>query len=250
MHTLTVATFNIRNSRAFDGRNSWILRRSATTTAIGAIDADVIGLQEVFARPLRFLLRRLRAYEAFGEGRSGGRRGESCPVLVKSRHLDVVHARTLWFGDEPERAGSRLPGATFPRVATTVRLRDPRSSVEMVVWNVHLDEHSAANRARSTAQLAGWIDRDLPTIVVGDFNAVPDDGAVFAPLHAAGLRSVLDDGGAGTAHAFTGRTDVPRLDHILVSADWHVETAAALTARPNGRLPSDHWPVRAVLRMR
>jgi endonuclease/exonuclease/phosphatase family metal-dependent hydrolase len=250
MRTLTVATFNIRNFRAFDGRNNWILRRSATTAAIGAIDADVIGLQEVFARPLRFLVRRLRAYEAFGEGRSGGRRGESCPVLVKSGHFDVLHARTLWFGDEPARAGSRLPGATFPRVATTVRLRDPRSSVEMVVWNVHLDEHSAANRARSTAQLAGWIDRDLPTIVVGDFNAAPDDGAVFAPLHAAGLRSVLDDAGAGTAHSFTGRTDVPRLDHILVSADWHVETAVVVTARPNGRLPSDHWPVRAAIRLR
>jgi endonuclease/exonuclease/phosphatase family metal-dependent hydrolase len=246
---LTVATFNVRNSRACDGTNSWILRRRATAAAIAALGADVVGLQEVFRRPLAYLLRSLRDHDGYGEARAGGGRGERCTILVPRGRFDVLASRTSWFGDAPQRPGTRLPGAGFPRVATMVKLRDRAASCELDVWNVHLDERSAANRARSTAQLATWIQPDTPTIVMGDFNAVPGDEEVFAPLGAARLRSTLGTDAPGTAHDFTGRTDVPRLDHILVSPHWQVEGANVVTTRPKGRLPSDHWPVVATLRL-
>jgi endonuclease/exonuclease/phosphatase family metal-dependent hydrolase len=250
MRALTVATFNIRNSRAFDGFNSWIFRRSATAAAIGSIGADVIGLQEVFRRPLSYLLRRAGAYEGVGEARSGDGRGERCPVLVRRDRLQLLAAQTRWFGDAPTTPGSRLPGASFPRVATHAHLRDRETSAELDFWNVHLDERVASNRATSAEQLAGWLDHDRPTIVLGDFNAVPDDDEVFAPLLAAGLSSALPAEAPGTAHDFTGRTDGRRLDHIFVSRHWQVHEAAVVTPRPRGRLPSDHWPVLAVVALR
>jgi endonuclease/exonuclease/phosphatase family metal-dependent hydrolase len=135
-------------------------------------------------------------------------------------------------------------------VTSSARLRDRESSAELDFWNVHLDERIAANRAVSTAQLASWLDGDRPTIVAGDFNAVPSDADVFAPLLAAGLRPILAADAPGTAHDFSGRTDVPRLDHVFVSRHWEVHDARVVTARPRGRLASDHWPVRAVVGLR
>jgi hypothetical protein len=41
---LRVATFNIRNSSAPDGDDSWPLRRESTVAAIDALDAEVVGL--------------------------------------------------------------------------------------------------------------------------------------------------------------------------------------------------------------
>lgn len=253
MNTLIVATFNIRNARALDGRHNWVARRRCTVDAIASLEADVIGLQEVFAWARRYVVRRLEGYEAHGVGRSGGSTGEQCPVLIRNELLRLESTSTCWFSaapDTPDTPGARLPGASFPRIATHVRLRGPLPTPLIDVWNVHLDEHVAEHRIHSTEQLASWLTRDTPTIVLGDFNAVPEDAEVFIPLRDAGLTAA---GGAdlhGTAHGFTGRLDGPRLDHIFVSAHWQVEHVAVHATPQGRRLPSDHWPLRAVLRAR
>jgi endonuclease/exonuclease/phosphatase family metal-dependent hydrolase len=85
--------------------------------------------------------------------------------------------------------------------------------------------------------------------VLGDLNAGPG-GDVVAPLLAVGLRDALEGVPGGTAHGFTGRTDGRRIDHVLVSRHWDVVAASIEHPRPGGRLPSDHWPVVADLRLR
>ena len=242
-----VATFNIRNAWAWDGRNSWLARRRSVVTAISSLEADIVGLQEVFGHAGRYLLRHLSGYEAHGTGRTQRLRGEHCPVLTRRDVLQVDSSTTRWFGATPEVPGTRLPGASFPRIATVVRFGAGPGGRDAEVWNVHLDEHLARNRIRSTEQLASWLRPEVPTIVLGDFNATPDDTDVFAPLHRAGLSSVAGPGLGGTTHRFSGRVDGPRIDHILVSEHWQIEQAEVLTTLTN-RLPSDHWPLRAALR--
>ncbi|MGH9005728.1 MAG: endonuclease/exonuclease/phosphatase family protein, partial [Acidimicrobiia bacterium] len=72
----------------------------------------------------------------------------------------------------------------------------------------------------------------------------------FSVFRDAGLRPALTGPAGGTAHAFRGGTGGPGIDHILVTDHWEVETAEVITDPPGRRLPSDHWPVRAVLRRR
>jgi endonuclease/exonuclease/phosphatase family metal-dependent hydrolase len=240
---LTVATFNLRNGLARDGRHCWPLRRRATAAVLAGLDADVIGLQEAFGFQARWLHRRLgrRAYAMVGDGRSPRRSGERTSVLVRRSTLTVVEARTRWFGAEPDRPGTRLPGASFPRTVTVVRLRPAAGGPELVAANTHLDEHLEANRVTAADQLVGWLGEG-PAVVVGDLNAEPGT-APLTRLHAAGLRDVLGPDAPGTNHDFTGRTDGRRIDHVLVSPHWTVESARVVTDRPGGRLPSDHWPV-------
>ncbi|HVM54984.1 MAG TPA: endonuclease/exonuclease/phosphatase family protein [Acidimicrobiales bacterium] len=244
---LRVASFNIRSARSFDGRNSWPLRRLATVGAIRGLDADVVGLQEVHRGPSAYLLRRLRSYAGVGDGRSGGKRGERCLVLHRTERLEMLAWSTRWFSDAPDRAGTRLPGASFPRVVTLVELADRRSGRRFGVADVHLDEHRNENRLASVHMLTSWLDPGLPWLVVGDFNAGPTS-RVLAVLTDAGFRPALDHGAGGTAHGFTGRADGPRLDHILVSSHWDVLAGAAVRTEA-GRLPSDHWPVVADVRL-
>jgi endonuclease/exonuclease/phosphatase family metal-dependent hydrolase len=170
-------------------------------------------------------------------------------VLWDRRRVDLIDHRTRWFGAEPHRPGSRLPGARFPRVATWCRLRLVGSGRVLDVVSTHLDAADRANRLTSTEQLASWLDPAVPTVVLGDLNATPDSGVVTA-LAAAGLRDALVEVEGGTVHGFTGRTDGRRIDHILVSEHLAVTAAAIDHARRRGRLPSDHWPVVAQLRFR
>lgn len=242
-----VATFNIRNGLAGDGWNSWPFRRKAAAAMVRGLDADVVGLQEAFGFQARSLRRRLPGYVLTGAGRSPRRWGERCSVAVRRAALTLVTSETRWYGEDPSRPGTRLPDASFPRIATIVRLGPTGGGPGFTFVNTHLDEHLERNRVAAGEQLLTWLD-DGPTVVVGDLNAEPDSWVV-ATLEAGGLRSAVGHDAPGTNHGFTGRTDGRRIDHILVSHHWSVTGARVVTDRPGGRLPSDHWPVVADLQL-
>ncbi|HET9444095.1 MAG TPA: endonuclease/exonuclease/phosphatase family protein [Acidimicrobiales bacterium] len=246
--TLRVATFNIRNGRALDGWNSWPFRRRAVADTIANLDADLLGLQEVFAFQLRWLRGRLPGYLDVGAGR-GVRGGERCPVLFRAGRARLLDHRTRWFGEEPDHPGSRLPGARFPRIATVCRLELVPGGRHLQLACTHLDERAERRRIRSAEQLAGWLDPDLPRIVVGDLNAEPGS-PVLAELESAGLRPALPaDAPGGTSHRFSGSREGRRIDHVLVSGHFEVVAASVAHAVVGERLPSDHWPVVAELRL-
>ncbi|HVE95199.1 MAG TPA: endonuclease/exonuclease/phosphatase family protein [Acidimicrobiales bacterium] len=235
-----VATFNVRNGRAWDGCNSWPFRRRASAHTLRELDAELIGLQEAFAFQLRWLVRRLPDYDVVGEGRDGNGRGEHCAVLVRRSAFRVIDAKTRWFGGTPLRA-SRLVGARFPRVATTVELEHVNGQ-HWHFTSTHLDEASTERRRASATQLAEWVRTDTPHVVVGDFNA-PPDAPIFDALLRAGFRHALPTDAGGTSHRFSGRRDGRRIDHVLVNAAVDVRAAHVVYRPAHERLASDHWPV-------
>lgn len=244
---MRVASWNVRNGRALDGWDSWPLRRLAARATLAELGAEVAGLQEVYGWQLRSLRRALPHHSAVGLGRGARGGGERCALLVGPSHRVVRH-RTLWLSETPPTPGSRLPGATHPRVATLAELEVTASGARFGAAVTHLDQRHEANRVRSVELLLGWLDDALPWAVLGDLNATPGS-APLRRLEAAGFASVLPPGAGGTAHAFSGREDGPRIDHVLVRGPWLVEAACVTHPRPGGRLPSDHWPVVADLRL-
>jgi endonuclease/exonuclease/phosphatase family metal-dependent hydrolase len=224
---LVVASFNLRNGRAFDWLHSWPFRRGATAEVVRGLDADVLGLQEAYGFQLHSLLRRVDGYVAVGDGRNGGRRGERTPVLVRGQVESHV---TRWFD---------VQGGRFPRIATTARVvvRD----TALTFTSTHLDESSGERRAASLEQLVSWLATEPgPHVVVGDFNATLD-APMFDGFAALGLRSALPAEARGTSHHFTGRFDGRRIDHIFVPVSAQVLDASVV----HGPMASDHWPVRA-----
>jgi endonuclease/exonuclease/phosphatase family metal-dependent hydrolase len=233
--TLDVVSFNVRNGWAFDGCNSWPFRRGATAAVLRELDADLIGLQEVYAFQLRSLLRRVPGYVAVGEGRNGGRRGEHTPVLARGH---VVSHVTRWF---------ELEGGRFPRIATTALVEIGGRRLRFS--STHLDEASPQRRRASVDQLVSWLAAEEgPHVIAGDFNDTLDD-PMFEALGAAGYRSALAADAGDTSHHFTGSTEGRPIDHIFVPTNAEVVHAAVVHLRPNGRLPSDHWPVLARIRL-
>lgn len=247
---MRIATFNIRNGLALDWWHAWPFRRRATLRAIEALHADVVGLQEVYRFQLRWLHRRLPGYDVVGAvGRRGGTRGEMNPVLVRRGSVPAAPATVRWYGDTPDVPGTKLPGAGYPRIVVLVDVRLAGAAETVQVVNTHLDEKIGANRVRSAEQIVEWTDPARPRVVLGDLNARPGR-APLTVLARAGLRPVIGSDAGGTAHSFSGRHDGPQIDHVLVSEEWEIVSAEIRTERPGGRLPSDHWPLVAEVRLR
>lgn len=98
-------------------------------------------------------------------------------------------------------------------------------------------------RAREARLFRSLLDaEDLPYIVVGDFNATPDQWT-YAHV-AAGLQDALS-GRAGWAPTYPDGRPVVQIDAVLASSEWEVVSAEVL---PSGL--SDHRGVLAGLRWR
>jgi endonuclease/exonuclease/phosphatase family metal-dependent hydrolase len=91
-------------------------------------------------------------------------------------------------------------------------------------------------------------------IVMGDFNATPNNPALVALMEEGNLRDTLnvahpDEKDVATFNGFGRAKNGPKIDAVLVSPQWQVEDAAIIRTRDGELFPSDHWPVTATVRL-
>lgn len=234
---MRLVSWNIRNIRALDHDSCWWRRREAVAGLIRELDADVWSLQEAYPAQVGYLARGAfgPGWRVAGRGRNAGGGGEACAIWVRTEAATIVRTATRWFGPQPDRPGSRLAGARFPRIVTFAELA-PASGGRLLVANTHLDEASAGRRRASTTQLVSWLPAGIPTVVLGDLNAEAGD-TELRPLIDAGLRPVLAAADGPTSGSFGG--PAAQIDHGFIRG------VAAVAARVERTPParSDHWPV-------
>ncbi len=258
-------TFNIRNGRAKDGNNSWDLRKEFVCDVIRDDGSDVIGLQEAFRFQLDEFRTELTEYGEVGEGRDGRTRGEYSAILYLKKRFTVSASGTFWLSKTPSKP-SRDWGSACTRVCTWARLMDRESTQSFYVYNTHLDHRSQSARENGIKlimkRVAGRTYKD-PFILMGDLNAGEDNKAIVylkrkgeqeekTPIRLVDSFRVLnpDEKVVGTFNGFTGRSDGPKIDYILVTPETRVLEAAIVKVNRYGRYPSDHYPVTARLSLR
>ncbi|HYO09956.1 MAG TPA: endonuclease/exonuclease/phosphatase family protein [Tepidisphaeraceae bacterium] len=254
-------TFNIRFSTAPDGPDAWPLRRELLMRTIEAYRPDLLGMQEVLPDQLEALKQRLKGHAAVAVGRDADGQGEMSALLFRSDRFEKLRDGTFWLSATPDVPGSKGWDAQIPRIVTWAELRDRAAGGRaLFVFNTHWDHRGARARAESAKlmrQRIRAIAGDAPVIVTGDFNA-PDGCDPHRDLTAAAGEWRLTDAYRAlhpqraadqfTFHAFTGRSDRPRvIDWILHSPHFQARAATIDRTNENGRYPSDHFPVTAEL---
>ncbi|MBX4897867.1 endonuclease/exonuclease/phosphatase family protein [Rhizobium bangladeshense] len=118
---------------------------------------------------------------------------------------------------------------------------------KLLVVNTHLGLRGRERIRQMTTLLnSGWLhgssDEPVPSILCGDFNAIPSSAT-----YRLATRSLTDAQLAGNAApraTFPSRYPLMRLDHIFVTNDLVVERASVLETRLT-RVASDHLPLLA-----
>jgi endonuclease/exonuclease/phosphatase family metal-dependent hydrolase len=261
-----VMSFNIRFGTARDGANHWDQRRQFLADTITAFDPDLLGTQETLAAQRDFLAGKLPGYTAFAAGRDDGRDGgEMAALFFRTERFEKLDGGHFWLSPEPEAVGRKGWDAALPRIATWVRLRDRQTPglAPILFLNTHFDHRGRAARlesARLIRRKLGELGAGCRLVLTGDFNAGEGSephAALFDPVgdQPARLvdtfRVVVPERGPheGTFHGFNpAATDGPRIDWIGCSTDWEVRAAGIDRVTRDGRPPSDHFPITAVLR--
>jgi endonuclease/exonuclease/phosphatase family metal-dependent hydrolase len=249
-------TFNIRfdTPADTDAGDRWEDRRSSVIETIRRFDPDIVGLQEALSIQLADLQEAFRDYTVVGEPREAGDLGEYVPILSRRDRFDVEQHGDFWLSPTPETRGSRGWDAGNPRHCTWVQFRDRSSGQRFAVFNTHLDRWGALARLEASRLIVARaaLTPDLPTVVLGDLNA-PEDSEPLATFRTAGLRDTFrqvhpDRADVQTVHHYTDLSGPNKIDFILCDPRWEVESAEIIRVPAASRLPSDHYPVAAVLR--
>lgn len=146
--------------------------------------------------------------------------------------MDLRDSGAFWFSDTPDTPGSKHPECFHPRLCTWALLPD------FSVYNLHLDNESANARAQAIEILLARADKRA--IVMGDFNATPED-PIFATMREAGFVDATANCIGPSYHGFGAITEGERIDFV-----W-TRSFAADHAQIVRASASDHDPVVADL---
>ena len=254
---LSVMTFNIRYGTAKDGEDAWPKRKERVVALIREAAPDILGLQECLGFQAEYLAEQLPAYAWEGRGRDADGGGEMCAVFYRKDRLEATSVTHFWLSEAPDTPGSKAWDAALTRMATVLRFRDKQGNGTLHCITTHFDHRGAQARlesARLLAARAAEVAPEIPIVVLGDFNAVGEDSAPWDVLCGGVLRDAwrLAEKRSGPANTSNGfETPAPdaarRIDWILVREGMRVLRCATLDQRVDGRYPSDHFPVLAVV---
>lgn len=260
-----VMSFNIRYGTAQDGVNHWDRRREFLLETVQAFQPDLLGTQETLGFQKDWLAERLTGYATLGVGRDDGKlAGEMMALYYRTERFELLASGHFWLSETPERAGTKSWGSSLPRMVTWVKLRDRKGLDDRPVlfFNTHFDhqgEQARLQSARLVRRRLTELGAGCRLVLTGDFNA-GDDQPPYAALFGdqPGEKSPVVDTfrmrfptrgpDEGTFSSFdVGQTRGPRIDWIGASRDWRVDAAAIDHTAREGRTPSDHFPITAVL---
>ncbi|GAA2314915.1 endonuclease/exonuclease/phosphatase family protein [Streptomyces kunmingensis] len=242
---LRIASYNVHAGSGMD--NVFDLDRQAA--ALRALDADVIGLQEVDVHwgarsqsldVARELAERLKMRVSFAPiysldpAEAGGQRREF-GVAVLSRHpirAAANHEITRLSTQDPNPVPAPAPG--FGEVTLKVR------GVPVQVFVTHLDYRPdpavRVAQVADTRRIMASERRALPgarQVLLGDFNAAPS-APELGPLW-----TELRDSGPAEGGTYPASTPVQRIDYVAVGEGIRVRSASV----PDEPTASDHRPV-------
>lgn len=248
MSAWRVATYNIRHGLGSDGR----VDLARTAEEIAALEAEVIGLQEVdvaFAGRSGHADQAARLGELLGMQVGFGAALDLPPMLAgapRRRYGVALLTRHEILTQQMHRLPNHPAGTspTEPRGVLRARLHR-HDGEELEVMVTHLDARSGEHRI---AQAQGIIrlaqDIEGPAVLMGDMNAAPS-APELAALPATGWRDAAQhvEGRGPRRATHPARFPVRRIDVLWVRGEI---TVSSLETGPRGS--SDHRPVVTVLR--
>jgi endonuclease/exonuclease/phosphatase family metal-dependent hydrolase len=257
-------TYNIRCGHCDDNNlNNWDSRKEMLLSVIKKHNPDILGFQEIIPLQLVYLKANLTDYYYyFGTGRNADGTDEGCYLFYKKNVLiiDSIHSGTKWYSSTPDIPGSNDMGDLYKRIVTYARFKIIKTNKYVYHFNTHLT-YLDSLQVRYVDFLSNVIKnrtiRD-PFILTGDFNADELSPAITklkanftSEKLVDSYRQIDSTGVISTFNSFNGKTDGKKIDYIFIEADkFKTVHASCDSTHLNGKYPSDHNSINAILQLK
>ena len=248
---MKIVTWNLRCIwSGYDGIYSFVHRAGIIYEKILEEMPDVIAFQEVTVDSLELMKRMLPEYVFFGSFREESFDGEGLFTAFRKKKYALMTGDVFWCSLTPYLPGSRFANQSeYPRICICTKLRDLKTHKTIRFINVHLDNESDEARKLGLDCIFNYIathnaaDKQ-PTMILGDFNAVPESetmGAVFAKDWLVDATASIKE---TTFHDF-GKVDNEKIDYIFMTKDLsgYIVNVQLWKDEQNGIYLSDHYPI-------
>ncbi|MFC8799425.1 endonuclease/exonuclease/phosphatase family protein [Promicromonospora sp. NPDC057138] len=237
----------------------WPERAPLTTEFLRLEQPTILGVQEVLFHQLSAVQEGLgQHYEMVGFGREGGAGGEYSSIFYDARRLTLKWWDQFWLSDTPKLIGSATWGNTVTRIVTWAQFQDSATGRDFLHINSHFDHQAENAQVRSALVVRDQIaEAGLPVVFTADCNAPAEASAPYDVLVTEGG---LQDSWLAADRQLTPHVDTfpdygtpspdgTRIDWILATPGIEVRAAAINTWTRDGRYPSDHTPIQALLKI-
>ncbi|MCC7175252.1 MAG: endonuclease/exonuclease/phosphatase family protein [Bryobacterales bacterium] len=252
---LRVVSYNVRLPLASDGPNAWDNRKDIFVESVRRMDPDLMGTQELWRIQGDYIVEKLPQYKWFGISRRGTEQDEHMGVFYKPAKLTLLESGNFWLSPTPEVPGSSAWGIDYPRMVTWGLFEVAGTKKRFYHYNTHFphraqDQAARIECARIIAARIKALPADVPFLITGDFNTQlgGEVHQVFTPLLTdAWQKAPKRVGPEASMSRWTGSTAGSRIDWILYRGGFSVQEVETVTYNENGRYPSDHYPILALL---
>ena len=249
-----ICSFNMRTDCGADkGELTWANHLPRILKVIEDHRLDVIGAQELKENQVAHLREAVgpKGYEIVGRGRLAEGKSEGVYIIYNVKRFACTASDTFQLSETPEIWGSSSWNSAYPRTCVWVQLKDRESGVEFRLYNTHLDHESELARRKGMELTVGKINADVSSgmtaFLMGDFNNELKPGNAIDYVRksmsdTADLSLTPHQGPTNTFHGYHPPARM-LIDYVFVKGKVRVLNHATLDDMPDGKLPSDHFPV-------
>ena len=265
---LSVISFNIRVRGGLSeliNPNSWSRRQSATPAMIKDYCPDIFGVQEALSDQLTYVGDNLPNYSYVGVGREDGKEiskitdskesGEIMAIFYNTSKIKLLEWGIYWLSTTPDEPSISWE-ADYKRTMTWAKMHMKNNGMKFFYVNTHLDNHSGKAREEGLKLIVKKIAEmnidNLPVVLTGDFNVIPDNTVLKVLDNAEMLdaRTTAEETvDLPTFNGFGDEDESPRvIDYIYYRGfSSCLEYETIVKTYENVPYISDHYPIVARL---
>jgi endonuclease/exonuclease/phosphatase family metal-dependent hydrolase len=249
---LSVLTFNLRFGLADDGDNNWQFRKTVFPELLDTYRADFMAFQEVNDFQARFLADLLPDYGVVGQ-RTPAPPFWQNNLIFYLKDWECEKFKHFFLSPTPH-IPSRFRGSRWPRQCSMGLFKNQERKLICLATHFDFDAEVQAHSAQVILKQVSEFPAHVPAVLMGDFNAPPSAPCyeVFTREHPdnqeiPAFKNAFSPPFPPTHHGFSGARIGDHIDWILFRGRLKPEKTGVMNEKIQGRYPSDHFPVYAVL---
>lgn len=179
-NSVRVMQYNIRGELKIDRErgNSWDIRKYKIKKLVDSYKPDIIGMQEVSANYIPDLVKLFNNYEIIAFDIDINK-DKDVAILFSKQRFNLVEHNYFCLSQETDDICLPEWDSRHPRIVVWAKLFDKINKQQLVVFSSHFDSRGPQSRIESARLIPKKmlaITADVPSILIGDFNLIPDVG--------------------------------------------------------------------------